>query len=195
MENRLQGHSDIALHAEGVLQAAAIARRLANSTYSPVAIYSSDLIRARVTAEAIGSALKLPVTTTADLRETGLGDWEGLTFPEITARGEADKLALYRSDAYRNRPPGAETMQQVWARMLGVVAMVRENHGAGDVILVGHGGSLKVLLCEALGGSLQTMKHVSLANTAMSVIEDVHGHTGGVFQRVLLMNDTSHLDL
>ena len=191
-EQRMQGHTDVDLDSEGYLQAAGIAQRLFKSDYVLKAIYSSDLKRARLTAEAIAAPLGLAVRTTELLRETMMGSWEGLTAEDIVARGDANLLALYRSDAYLNRPPGAESMDEVWDRMKRAVSLIRTEHPHGNVAVVGHGGSLRVLLCEALDTSIASMKHIMLANAGLSIIEEF-GPADSRFQRVVLMNDTSHL--
>src|SRR6185503_21212634 len=85
VEERLQGHTDISLTDEGLRQAERIADRL--SALSIEAVWSSDLVRASATAEAIARRHGLQVQTTCLLRESGLGAWEGLTEKEIIDRG------------------------------------------------------------------------------------------------------------
>lgn len=189
---RLQGHTDTPLDAEGCAQAQRVAARLASICPELSAVFSSDLSRARMTAEAIALQFGLPVSTSIQLRETSLGDWEGLTFDEIIARGDGEKLARYRADAYNNRPPGAEQIVDVWARMQRAAEEIRDAHPAGSIAIVGHGGSLKVLLCAALGASIDSMKHIYLSNAGISIIEET-GEPANRRSRIVLMNDTSHL--
>src|SRR5690242_5415348 len=75
---RMQGQSDIPLNDEGREQAKRIAARLSEANPRVDAVWSSDLSRARHTAEAIAAPLNLPVRTSARLREIMLGEWEGL---------------------------------------------------------------------------------------------------------------------
>lgn len=188
----MQGHTDVELDVDGHDQAARIAERLARSANPPQAVYSSDLQRARLTAEAIAAPLGLTVKTTPLLRETMLGDWEGLTADGIVARGDEQLLDLYKMDSYVHRPPGAETMEDVWHRMNQAVEVIRGAHPHGNVAVVGHGGSLRVLICKALGAPITTMKHIWLGNAGLSIIEEV-GPEDQRMQRVMLLNDTSHL--
>ncbi len=192
-EQRMQGHTDVDLDPEGHVQACKIAERLSSLDGGVQAVYSSDLRRARLTAEAIAAPYSLPVTSTPLLREIMLGDWEGLTAAEILDRGEEELLTLYRSDSYVHRPPNSESMEQVWDRMSIAAGLIREANPDGTVVVVGHGGSLKALLCSALGASITSMKHIFLSNASMSIIEEA-GPPDRRFQRILLMNDTGHLN-
>lgn len=193
IEQRMQGHTDVELDSEGQIQAARLAERLFKSDCVIQAVYSSDLQRARLTAEAIAAPLGLAVRSTALLRETMMGDWEGLTSDDIIARGDQNLLSLYRSDPYINRPPGSEPMASVWHRMKSAAEQIRAEQLVGNVVVVGHGGSLRVLLCQALNASITSMKRISLSNAGISIIEEV-GTADRRVQRIVLLNDTSHLD-
>jgi broad specificity phosphatase PhoE len=83
-------------------------------------------------------------------------------------------------------------MDEVWHRMGCAAALIRAEQSAGTVAVVGHGGSLKALLCSALNAQTASMRHISLSNAGMSVIEEA-GPPERRVQRVVLMNDTSHL--
>ncbi len=189
---RFQGHTDIALDEEGREQAQRIAARLARLKPPLIAVWSSDLGRARETAEAIAAPHGLTVQTTPLLRETGLGAWEGLTRTEIEARGESELLKGYVQNSHLNRPPGGETLEAAWERMTQAVAQIHEQHPSGGVVIVGHGGSLRALICDALDAPISSMRRIWLANASLSIIEEHEGVVGRV-RRVTLLNDTSHL--
>ena len=80
-EHRWQGHADPPLNERGRAEAQALAESLASRGIE--AIYSSDLARGRETAEIVGARLGLPVVVDARLREVDVGEWSGLTTPEI----------------------------------------------------------------------------------------------------------------
>lgn len=185
-EGRVQGHTDVPLSAEGVEQAKRLAARLANEQID--AVWSSDLARARATAEEIAAIHSLPVQTTAALRENGLGEWEGLTENEILARGDEAIWRAFRRDPGTHRPPGSEPMEAVWDRMLGVLVQIREAHARGGAVVVGHGGSLRVLLCDALQAPRSSMHRFTLENASLSLIEYTEHRTW-----LRIVNDTSHL--
>ena len=188
---RFQGHSDIPLDVEGREQARKIGARIAALPQPPVAVYSSDLSRARDTAEAIAAPLGLTVVTTLELRETCLGAWEGLNRAEIEARGEGALLAGYSRDSLVHRPPDSETLEAVYDRMNRAWDEIRARH-AGPTAIVGHGGSLRALLCAALDAPLPSMQRFWLDNASLSVLEESLGAETSR-RRILLVNDTSHL--
>ena len=191
-EWRMQGHTDIGLDAEGERQDALLGARLQSFAHPPQWIYSSDLARARQTAEAIARPLGLQVKTDARLRETRLGAWEGLTREEIQARGDSQLLADYLRDSHAFRPPGGETLEAVWERINEVTEEIRRAHPNGQVAIVGHGGSLRALLCAALDAPIGSMRRLWLDNTSLSIIEEA-GPPDNRSRRVTLVNDTGHL--
>jgi broad specificity phosphatase PhoE len=191
---RMQGQTDVPLGELGQEQAERIGARIGRMALPPQAVWSSDLRRASITAEAIARPLGLAVRTLPELREIKFGEWEGLTMTEIEARGEADLLANYRLDPFRHRPPGAETLEQVWARMLAAAAIIRSESGDAErIAIVGHGGSLRVLICDALEAPITSMRHFFFENASLSIIEEKAVSTG-TFRRLLLFNDTQHLN-
>jgi broad specificity phosphatase PhoE len=79
-ERRWQGHADVPLNERGRDQAERLAEELENARVD--AVYSSDLSRARETAEIVGARLGVPVVLDPALREIDVGSREGLTWPE-----------------------------------------------------------------------------------------------------------------
>jgi alpha-ribazole phosphatase len=185
-EARWQGHTDVPLSAEGLDQANRVAERLSRRHIS--AVWSSDLARARHTAERIAEPHGVEVFATPGLRETMLGEWEGLTIDEIIARGDEELWHKVRRDSLTHRPPGAETLESVWARMMSVRDEIREQFTEGAVVVVGHGGSLRALLCDALGAGISCMTRFVLDNASLSAIDYSEHRTW-----VKRVNDTAHL--
>ena len=190
----MQGQTDVPLGDLGREQAARIGARMARLALPPQIVWSSDLSRARTTAEAIAQPLGLTVRTLPELREIKFGEWEGLTREEILARGEGTLLANYRHDSLQHRPPGAETLQAVWDRMVAAMAIIRAESGDAErIAIVGHGGSLRVLICDALEAPITSMRHFFFENASLSILEELEGESG-MFRRLLLFNDTLHLE-
>lgn len=135
-ELRMQGHRDIPLNGTGLAQARAAAASVA--ALEPDIIVSSDLQRALVTAGAVAAVTGLPVGTDTRLRETSLGDWEGLNREEITAGwpGEWDR---WRATSAHLAPPGGESRIEVAARASEVVTEL-DAGPAKRALLVAHGG-------------------------------------------------------
>jgi len=80
-EHRIYGHAQIPLNARGNAQAATVANRLKDTAIA--AIYSSDLVRAFATAQAIATPHQLTVHKDAGLREVDVGHWEHLTEADV----------------------------------------------------------------------------------------------------------------
>jgi broad specificity phosphatase PhoE len=97
---RFQGHTDIPLDRRGRSQASALCRALASDAFD--AAFSSDLLRAKETAERILRVHSAPLTLDARLREMRFGDWEGLTWSEIVERDPvaAERGANARGEFY-----------------------------------------------------------------------------------------------
>lgn len=184
---RFQGHTDVALNARGIEQAETIARRLRSEPLQ--AIYSSDLQRAMQTAHIVAKYHHLTPIADPDLRELSYGVWEGMSREEILASEWADLFERYRKDSLRHRPPGAEYPDQIIERSQRVLERVRHQHREGTVCLVGHGGSLRALICVALSAPLETFRHIRLDNASLSMIE-----CGTDWMWVSLVNDTCHLN-
>jgi broad specificity phosphatase PhoE len=185
-ESRFQGHTDVPLSPEGERQAERLAERLSRLKLD--AIWTSDMCRASKTAAAIALQQGPAPITTPLLRETMLGEWEGLTEPEIIARGDKALFKEYRANPIENRPPGGERLEHVWQRVLSVRDRIREIHQRGNVVIVGHGGSMKSIIVDALGAELAAMRRIYLENASLSMVE-----YDGDRVWVKLVNDTSHL--
>jgi alpha-ribazole phosphatase len=185
LQRRYQGQSDIPLNQTGIQQAHKIAGRLSKGEIH--AIYSSDLSRARETAEQIAQPHKLKVTADARWRELSFGDWEGLAYPEIQTQAP-DELTLWESDFTRYAPPHGETLTQLAGRVLSAFEELRALHAEQTILIVSHGGPLQVLLCHALGIDFQRHWQFPISKTALSVLSV---YTEGAILE--LYNDTSHL--
>ena len=148
-EGRWQGHTDIALNEKGRAQARGIAERLRGAGLA--GLVSSDLSRARETAEIVGSALGLGVAyADADLRERTFGVFEGLT------RVECERLhpEAWRAWVEEQRPAqGVEAPSAVAARVTTAIGRAAERiaRDGAPVLLVSHGGALRSVVREATG--------------------------------------------
>jgi broad specificity phosphatase PhoE len=185
-EGRLQGQSDVPLSAEGRVQAERVARRLAAVPLS--AVWCSDLARARETAEIVAASHDLPVTATPLLREVMFGSWEGLTRDDIVRQGDGAAFEAYLCDALAHPAPDSEPLPAMWERLLGALRAIRCAHEEGSVAVIGHGSSLRVLLCEALGAPMACLRRTTLYNASLSIVEYLDDRP-----RVCLLNDTCHL--
>ncbi|WP_233608369.1 histidine phosphatase family protein [Nocardia stercoris] len=145
----MQGQYDTELSELGRRQAKDAARELGPS--DPIAIVSSDLRRAYDTASALADATGLPVTADARLRETSLGDWEGLDHREVDVRYPGARKAWRLDPTFT--PPGGESKLEVGARALPVVRELlaeRADWPDRTLVLVAHGGLIAALTAALL---------------------------------------------
>ena len=184
-QKRYQGQADVELSETGRRQAASLARRLAQEEIHAIA--ASDLQRAWETAQAIAAPHGLSVRAEPRLREINFGDWEGLTYGEIQKR-DPQALAAWEADPFHVPPPGGETLAQVAARVQSALDDVTRSHQDQTVLLVAHGGPLRILLCLALGLAPRTQWQFRLDTAAISELEI---YDGGAILNYL--NDTKHL--
>jgi glucosyl-3-phosphoglycerate phosphatase len=153
-DSRMQGQLDTHLTDLGLAQAAAAAEVLGKR--QPLLIVSSDLRRAYDTAVVLGERIGLEVRVDERLRETHLGDWQGLTHQQIDFDAPGARMA-WRDNA-RWAPHGGESRVDVAARSLPLVAeLVAEQPEWGvdqpdrPVVLVAHGGLIAALTAKLLG--------------------------------------------
>lgn len=157
---RWQGQAPEApgLNDTGWTQALAVQDQLKGFHFS--AIYSSDLLRARQTAELIAKPFGLKVILEPRLREMNLGAWEGLLFNEIEGQYP---LALEERarDPFHTRAPQGEAPLEVAERVMATLNEIVLKHRGESVLIVSHGVSLAVILCHGQGIPLnQVYDHI-----------------------------------
>ncbi|HKP40010.1 glucosyl-3-phosphoglycerate phosphatase [Mycobacterium sp.] len=183
--SRMQGQLDTDLSDLGRDQAVAAAEVLAKR--QPLVIMSSDLRRALDTAVALGERSGMPVRVDTRLRETHLGDWQGMTHLEVDAVAPGARLA-WREDA-RWAPHGGESRVDVAARSMPLMAeLVAEQtewgldqHGDDPdrpVVLVAHGGLIAALTAALLGLSVDNWPVLGGMGNASWVQLSGHSQTG-----------------
>ena len=176
-ERRLQGHLDIALNAEGERQAAALGAALAGEQID--LIISSDLARARQTAEAVQRARgPLGADAAADavqrdpqLRERCYGGFEGLLYSEIAARFPLEFAAWQARNVDAVLPPGknqGETFRHFFERTTAAILGHAARHPGRTLALVAHGGVLECAYRAALGLPLETPRDFKVHNASIN---------------------------
>lgn len=186
-ERRVQGHMDPCLSDRGRAQAALLASRLKGRPFA--GLYTSPLRRALETASVLGEALDHRPEPADGLQEIRLGAWEGKTTEEIrTIYGDAYDRWL---DAPLNAggPPGGEAIRDFQQRAVATIERLRNAHHDRDLVVVTHGGVIKVYLCHILGLDLNQMFRIKADNTAVTEILFQRGRAN-----LALLNDTCHLN-
>jgi len=152
---RWQGFADRPLTARGRAQAAALAERL--EKFPLDAVYSSDLVRAGSTAQAVAEAQGLEVVQLPALREVDVGEWQGLTRDEAEDRFP---------DGFRRWQAGGtgwekgETYGEMSARVLKTVTRITRDHEGGRVLIVSHGGPIRAIHAAALGIEVEAYRRI-----------------------------------
>ena len=188
-ERRVQGHTDVPLHDGGREQAALTGQRLADTRFG--AVYSSDLVRARETAEiivAVSNTGPYEIVIDQRLREVSFGKLEGLTWTEMDEGVQAVRFVQDLDFA----PEGGESYRQMLDRLGGFAEMLKERHPHDDVLVVGHGAAFRALAVRLLGlpddtfWSLSGLRSASISRVRRR--ED--GHTA-----LFAWGDAGHLDV
>jgi broad specificity phosphatase PhoE len=152
---RWQGFADRPLTDVGRHQAAELAGRLGETELD--AIYSSDLQRARETAEIVARSKGLTLQTTPDLREVDVGSWSGLE------RSEAEERFPEGYARWLNGGEGwddGETYEQMSERVIRAIHRIAEAHEGGRVLVVAHGGSIRAVHADALGVDVHSYRRI-----------------------------------
>jgi broad specificity phosphatase PhoE len=152
---RWQGHADRPLTERGRAQAAELARRLADVALD--AVYSSDLRRARETAEVIAGAQRLELVQLPQLREVDVGSWQGLTREEAEARFP-DGFSRWLSGG--TGWDDGESYGQMSTRVLSGVERIAADHEGGRVLIVSHGGPIRAIHGSALGMNVEAYRRI-----------------------------------
>lgn len=185
-KGRFQGHTDVPLSENGKDQAKNLALRLKNEKIN--AFYSSDLSRAKETAEILAQYHQLTVKYLPDLREINFGEWEGLTFKEI-----ADNYGKISEQWWSNplvtQIPKGENLQEVADRCSRAINDIVINHDGDTVVIAAHGGIIRILISLALGIDLNNYWKLRSDNVALSILE-YHTPDKAILE---LFNDTCHL--
>ncbi len=185
-EERFRGQSDLPLNETGLAQAALTAQRIA-AEWSPSAVYSSPLIRARQTASIIAEPFGQPVQPHAGLNDINFGLLQGLTVDEAYQRWPE------AVDAWFHRPhlaqlPGGERLSEVSARAMAAINELAARHPADTVVLVGHLVLNRVVLLGILGLGLERFWRIGQNTCAINVFDAEDGDF-----TLLTLNDTCHL--
>ncbi|GGD29583.1 histidine phosphatase family protein [Nocardioides daphniae] len=176
LEHRIQGHTDVPLDDTGVVQAEKVAPVIA--AMGPSLLRSSDLSRARVTAEKVAEAAGLEVEVDPRLREFDLGERAGLTHGEY-AETNADEFAAFRTGRY-DVVPGGESRAQLEARFVPALDEAVALLSPGQLgVVVAHGAALKVGLTAWLGWPPETVLTLqALGNCHWVLLEESEGAAG-----------------
>ena len=190
------GARDLELTPRGIEQARAIAARMKDVPLD--AICASKLQRAWRTADGIAQTHGLETVRLGGWNEVNYGEWEGLSEAEILA----DYAELWKArvaDPWNIAPPGGESYRMLWDRLLPEWNRLLEDHAGQNVAVVGHNGSLRVLLCQLLGAPPANARRLQIGNCSLTKV-GVDSPRAAESEKlegppivISYINDTSHL--
>lgn len=146
--SRLIGRTDTPLSVHGREQSHELAEALANEQLS--VIYSSDLKRARSTAEIIAVRSGLKIKEDSVWREIDMGQWEGLTMARVYDE-TPELVAQLFTDPVLFQYPGGESFTAFVTRIQNALSDLLSANEDGSMALVTHGGVCRVIIGTALG--------------------------------------------
>ena len=185
-EDRFSGAANVFLSDEGRAQVEQLSKRLADDHIH--AIYTSPLDRTLETANIIAKPHKLTPIARDGLREISHGHWEGLSRKEVAKRFP-EEYATWESDPFTFAPKDGESGISVLARALPVIREVVVNHKDGNVLVVSHKATLRLIISSLLGFDARGFRdRLDQAPTCLNILDFKDPFRA----RLMLFNDISH---
>ncbi|MDR5778428.1 histidine phosphatase family protein [Caballeronia sp. LZ065] len=184
---RIQGHVDIPLSAHGVQQAEQLGARLAREARLD-AVYSSDLQRARQTAQPFADALGLEMRLSEGLRERFFGAFQAHDSDEINEKFPAEYVEWQTRDPGFSPPGDGESQRVFYHRVVHAMEPIVAAHEGGRIAVVAHGGVLDCIYRFAMKLPLQEPRNWPLLNCSINIVD--YGVDGAT---VVSWGDVAHL--
>ncbi len=181
---KAQGHTDVSLDDVGRLQAAATGRALAGLGIRR--IISSDLQRSVETARPLAEIDGLELIERRELRERTFGELEGRHYTVLRAWFD-DQARLQRLPEHKLRPPGGESLADVWKRLEPITRDLFRTRE--DTAIFSHGGSCGLLMARLLKAPIEVSRSFRFPNCA---ITELKRRPDDVFQ-LMRVNCSRHL--
>ena len=182
---RYWGQSDVELSAIGLRQAENLRNRLATQKID--AIYTSNLMRASVTAKTIASKHQLDIIACDELNEVNFGKIEGLTFDEVSQL-YPEVAQTWLSRSLNLSFPDGENFDKFNNRVSKFLSRLDKHTPEEVILIVAHAGPLRLLLCHILGLEICHWRQFRLDFASLTILET---YSEGAI--VNLLNDVSHL--
>ncbi len=182
------GDLDPELTPEGTLMAKAFADTYRDLAWS--AIYVSPMQRTIATAKPLCDAIGMEMQLREGLKEIRYGKWEGQTL-EFVKQQYAEDYVRWLTEPAWNPPTGGETSVEIASRAMLVVAEIQEKYPTGNVLVVSHKATIRIVLCSLLGIDLGRYRdRITALAASVSVVKfDVHGPL------LEVLGDRYHLDV
>ncbi|HEY2337465.1 MAG TPA: histidine phosphatase family protein [Burkholderiales bacterium] len=165
---RIQGQLDLPLSDAGREQARCVSRALPQGRFA--ALYASDLLRVRQTAEPAAERHGLRPRLEPALRERHYGSFQSLTFDEVKAARPED-YARYLARDPEFDFGGGESLRDFSSRALACLSAIAERHAGEEVLVFTHGGVLEMAYRRAKGLDLSAPRDFETPNCALNWVE------------------------
>ncbi|ROM53460.1 histidine phosphatase family protein [Pseudomonas poae] len=129
-------------------------------------LVSSPLQRCALFAHELGARLNLPVSLEKDLQELHFGAWEGQSAAALMET-DAEGLGLFWADPYGFTPPEGEPVSEFSKRVLNAVSRLHQAYAGERVLLISHGGVMRLLLAQARGLPREQLLNVEVGHGAI----------------------------
>lgn len=171
----IYGASDLPADLSDREALAGLARRLPDGAR----LVTTPLARSRDTATALAGAGWKPGEPAVEprLAEQDFGRWEGLTHAALDAAGDAAYRAFWQAPGTAS-PPGGESFAEVIRRVAAALDLLGSQIGAGDIVAVVHGGSIRAALALALGLAPEAALGFEIAPLSLTRLDRIAGHAG-----------------
>ncbi|MCF5722492.1 alpha-ribazole phosphatase family protein [Pseudomonas syringae] len=133
-------------------------------------LVSSPLQRCARFADELGAQLNVPVSLEKDLQELHFGAWEGQSAAALMET-DAEALGLFWADPYRFTPPEGEPVSDFSDRVLGAVARLHQAYAGERVLLISHGGVMRLLLACARGLPREQLLNVEVGHGGLFSVQ------------------------
>lgn len=169
-EKRFSGQFDVELNEVGLKQAKETADFVFKN-FKIDKIYSSDLKRAKTTAELLSLALNLPVIYDKNFREIDVGKWQTLTFEEVKNKFPIS-FEIYKNDVGFGHPDGGESFADFTTRCAYTIKKLATENDGKTLFISTHGGVVRAIRCALNNMSLSEMKNIPhVANSSLTILE------------------------
>jgi alpha-ribazole phosphatase len=170
-----RGTTDVALSDEGWLNMQRVIDHQPKEDFWEH-IISSPLLRCRRFAEHLNNLHCIPLSIEENFREMNFGDWEGQEFHTIWAKEkEKEKVESIYSSPHTFQPPNGEAMSEFSKRVISSSDRVLEEHKGKHLLLIQHGGTIRVLLTHLLSMPMSSMTRFHIPYACFSRVQIHHG--------------------
>lgn len=141
------------------------------------AVYVSPMKRTIATAKPLCDAVGIEMQLHDGLREINYGDWEGKTVEEVKKDYEEDYINWLTEPAWNAPTNGGETSVEIASRSSLVIAEIQEKYKSGNVLVVSHKATIRIVLCSLLGIDLGRYRYrIGALAASVSIVKfDVRG--------------------